>query len=78
MRPGSSTALKSLLRGVGKAVIAVNGLEQMEARFAHVVKKTAGTAPASATADVEEIRRVKTHEEIEWIRKAAALADRGY
>jgi len=27
---------------------------------------------------VEEIRRVKTQEELEWIRKAALLADRGY
>jgi Xaa-Pro aminopeptidase len=70
--------LKTLLRGVGKAVIAVNGLEQMEARFAKVVKEGAGAAPISATLDVEEIRRVKTQEEIEWIRKAAALADRGY
>src|SRR5262249_14368676 len=31
-----------------------------------------------ATSEVDEIRRVKTPEEIEWIRKAAELADRGY
>ncbi len=41
-------------------------------------ERTLRAAPVSATADVEEIRRVKTQEEIEWIRKAAQLADRGY
>jgi Xaa-Pro aminopeptidase len=65
--------LKSLSRDAGKAVVAINGLEQMEARFVR-----AFGAPASATKDVEEIRRVKTEEEIAWIRKAAQLADRGY
>ncbi|HVY80386.1 MAG TPA: Xaa-Pro peptidase family protein [Steroidobacteraceae bacterium] len=70
--------LKSALRDAGKAVIAINGLEQMEARFVRTVQDISGAAPASATADVEEIRRVKTQEEIEWIRKAADLADRGY
>jgi Xaa-Pro dipeptidase len=68
--------LKSVLGGSGK--VAINGLEQMEARFVRAVKETSGTAPATATADVEEIRRVKTQEELEWIRKAAQLADRGY
>jgi Xaa-Pro aminopeptidase len=42
------------------------------------VKESSSAAPVSATAAVEEIRRVKTQEEIEWIRKAARLADRGY
>jgi Xaa-Pro aminopeptidase len=70
--------LSDLLHDAGNAVVAINGLEQMEARFARAVKDISGKAPASATADVEEIRRVKTQEEIEWIRKAAALADRGY
>lgn len=70
--------LKNLLRDAGNAVVAVNGLEQMEARFSRVVKESAKAPPVSATLDVEEIRRVKTEEEIEWIRKAAALADRGY
>jgi Xaa-Pro aminopeptidase len=50
----------------------------MEARFVRAVKEASGAAPASATAAVEEIRRVKTEEEIAWIRKAAQLADRGY
>ena len=70
--------LKSTLRDAGKAVIAINGLEQMEARFVRAVKEATGTTPVTATAAVEEIRRVKTPEELEWIRKAADLADRGY
>jgi Xaa-Pro aminopeptidase len=50
---------------------AIAGLELMEARFVH-------GSPASATADIEELRRVKTPEEIEFLKQAAALADRGY
>src|SRR3954453_16258727 len=60
------------------ANLAINGLEQMEARFVRAVQEVTGKTAASATADVEEIRRVKTQEELEWIRKAALLADRGY
>jgi len=70
--------LKTTLRDAGKAVVAINGLEQMEARFVRAVKEVTGAAPTSATAAVEEIRRVKTQEELEQIRKAAELADRGY
>ncbi len=50
---------------------AIAGLELMENRFV-------SGSPVSATADVEELRRVKTPEEIGWLREAAALADRGY
>ena len=50
---------------------AIAGLELMEQRFV-------SGSPVSATADVEELRRVKTPEEIALLRKAAALADRGY
>lgn len=70
--------LRGVLRGSELARVAINGLEQMEARFVRAVHEATGAAPTSATSDVEEIRRVKTAEEIEWIRKAAALADRGY
>jgi len=70
--------LRIALGGKGAAVVAVNGLEQMEARFVNVVRAATRSAPVSATADVEEIRRVKTTEELDWIRKAADLADRGY
>jgi Xaa-Pro aminopeptidase len=70
--------LKTTLRDAGKAKVAINGLEQMEARFVRAVNEACGSAPESATAPVEEIRRVKTQEELEWIKKAAQLADRGY
>jgi Xaa-Pro aminopeptidase len=50
---------------------AVAGLELMEARFVQ-------GSPASATADIEELRRIKTPDEIECLKQAAALADRGY
>jgi len=50
---------------------AIAGLELMEARFVH-------GAPASATADIEELRRIKTPDEIECLKQAAVLADRGY
>lgn len=70
--------LRAVLAAEARAIVAVNGLEQMEARFVRAVQEIAGAVPVSATADVEEIRRVKTAEEIEWIRRAAQLADRGY
>lgn len=50
---------------------AIAGLEWMEERFIH-------GSPASATAAVEELRRVKTAEEIACLKQAADLADRGY
>jgi Xaa-Pro aminopeptidase len=53
---------------------AIAGLEFMEERFV----AACGTLPISATADVEELRRVKTAEEIEYIKQACDLADRGY
>jgi Xaa-Pro dipeptidase len=76
--PKAVDGIKALLKGAGKAVIAVNGLEQMEARHVNAIKEISASAPASATLDVEEIRRVKTQEELEWIKQAARLADRGY
>jgi Xaa-Pro aminopeptidase len=70
--------LTGTLRDAGNAVIAINGLEQMEMRFVRAVTEVSGTTPASATSAIEEIRRIKTQEELEWIKKAARLADRGY
>ncbi len=70
--------LRALFANEKAATIAINGLEQMEARFVQAVRDATQAAPISATLDVEEIRRVKTPDEIEWIKKAADLADRGY
>ena len=53
--------------------VAIAGIEMMEARFVQAFSN-----PASATFDVEELRRVKTPREMELMRKAANLADRGY
>src|SRR5204863_6546170 len=53
----------------GKTAIA--GREFMEARFVD-------EATVSATAPIENLRRFKTREEIEYIRQAARLADAGY
>ncbi len=70
--------LGALMSKERRAVVGINGLEQMEARFVHAIRDASQAAIVSATLDVDEIRRVKTAEEIEWICKAAELADRGY
>src|SRR5215469_1834972 len=54
--------------------VAVAGLELMDAGLANSL----GAAPVSATALMEELRRIKAPEEIQALRRAAALADRGY
>jgi Xaa-Pro dipeptidase len=56
---------------------AVAGLELMQQRFIDVIRAN-GADPASATAEVEELRRVKTAEELVTLRRAVDLADRGY
>jgi Xaa-Pro aminopeptidase len=61
----------TLERALAPAPQAIAGIEFMEARLA-----SAGAA--SATSEVEELRRVKWPEEIECLRRAAELADRGY
>ncbi|HLH45080.1 MAG TPA: Xaa-Pro peptidase family protein [Bryobacteraceae bacterium] len=53
---------------------AVAGLELMDAGLARAL----GENLVSATSQVEELRRVKEPEEIRALRRAAALADRGY
>jgi Xaa-Pro aminopeptidase len=70
--------LDELLSKERAAVVAVNGLEHMEARYVQVVHDALRVTPVSATLDVEEIRRVKTPQEIAWVKQAAELADRGY
>ncbi|HTR37075.1 MAG TPA: Xaa-Pro peptidase family protein [Bryobacteraceae bacterium] len=58
--------------------VAIGGMELMEARFVDTVRQSANRPPVSASPAVEELRRVKTPDEIERIQKAADLADRGY
>ena len=57
---------------------AIAGMEFLEARHLDAVSQGTGSEPVSSTADVEELRRVKTPEEMACLRKAADLADRGY
>jgi Xaa-Pro dipeptidase len=76
--PRLAEGLKTALAHENKATVAINGLEQMEARFLRTVANAFNSQPISATLDVEEIRRVKTQQEIAWLRQAAHLADRGY
>jgi Xaa-Pro dipeptidase len=70
--------LEQLLAKEQVRSIAINGMEHMPARLVQLVGKVCGTAPVSATLDIEELRRVKLPEEIDWIKQAARLADRGY
>jgi Xaa-Pro dipeptidase len=58
--------------------LAINGMEHMPARLVQLAANTCGTPPVSATLEIEELRRIKTPEEIGWIKEAARLADRGY
>jgi Xaa-Pro aminopeptidase len=75
---------KGLRRWVEKCTVqsggngAVAGMEFLEARHFDAVREGAGGEPSSATADVEELRRMKTPEEMACLQKAADLADRGY
>ena len=58
--------------------IAINGMEHMPAGLVRQVAEACGSVPVSATLEIEELRRIKTPQEIAWIRQAARLADRGY
>jgi Xaa-Pro aminopeptidase len=64
-------ALNRLIAVSGSAKVAVAGKEIMEARFTNADQ-------SSATYLVEELRRVKTEEELALLRQAAGLSDRGY
>lgn len=70
--------LSRLVSGLKSAAVAIAGMEIMEARFVDAVHQSTNKAPVSATPAVEELRRTKSPDEIERIRKAADLADRGY
>jgi Xaa-Pro dipeptidase len=58
--------------------VAIAGMEIMEARFVEGIRRATNKNPLSATLAVEELRRVKTPDEIELIQRASVLADRGY
>jgi Xaa-Pro aminopeptidase len=73
-----SEGLHGLLSKERAAAVAINGMEQMEARYVQLIRDILKVEPVSATAAVEEIRRVKTSEELASIRQAAELADSGY
>jgi Xaa-Pro dipeptidase len=74
LQVSTASNLEQILAAHPAGRVAVAGMELMEARF---VSALAGRAE-SATFDVEELRRVKSAEEIACIRKASDLADRGY
>ena len=71
-------ALAGSLYAAPGRVVAVAGLELMEARFVAALTRGSGRMPVSATTAVERIRMVKTAAELDRIRRAARLADRGY
>jgi Xaa-Pro aminopeptidase len=73
---GTVTLARDFAAGLGAATsgkIAIAGMELMEARFVHAL-----AAPVSATGDLEELRRVKSDDEIALLREACGLADAGY
>jgi Xaa-Pro dipeptidase len=69
--PDFTAALKRFI--AGSPVVAAAGMELMQARFVEALGK-----PVSATFLVEELRRVKSAQELVSIRQAAELSDRGY
>ncbi|MGH9782573.1 MAG: M24 family metallopeptidase, partial [Terriglobia bacterium] len=72
---------QGLRRAVGREQVeagAIAGMEFLETRFVDAIRQAIGFDPVSATAEVEEIRRVKAPEEMEHLKRAAELADRGY
>ena len=89
-RSGEITAIFSdpwdaeLLPDVGRAILPAAGFPAGSVAFAGLELMDAGLVeslsanPVSATAEIEEMRRVKSPEEIECLKRAAALADRGY
>ena len=70
----SAKLAPDFVRAFAGGASAIAGLEFMEERFV----AACGALPISATADVEELRRIKTTEEIGYIKQACDLADRGY
>ena len=72
--PASADFVRGLKQlAARRGTVAIAGIEMMEARFAQ-----AFPGAVSATFAIEEIRRPKTSRELEVMRQAAELADRGY
>ena len=70
--------LAKLVSDLPQARLAIAGMELMEVRFVDAVRRQCEREPISATRSVETLRRFKTPDEIEFVRRAARLADRGY
>jgi Xaa-Pro dipeptidase len=73
-----AAGLKYLVGRAKYNTVSVAGMEFMQARFVASVSEASGKPPFSATADIEEMRRVKSADEIDRLKKAADLADSGY
>lgn len=71
--PDFAAGIRDSVGGSGGKRVAIAGMELMQARFVDAVGK-----PVSATYLVEELRRVKSADELGRIREAAVLADQGY
>lgn len=76
--PDLEEGLRKRFSGSPGMTVAIAGMELMEARFVEAVHRATGKNPVSASPEVEELRRVKTPDEVELIQQACVLADRGY
>jgi Xaa-Pro aminopeptidase len=71
--PDFTAGIRRFVGSTPHAKVAIAGMELMQGRFVDAAGR-----PVSATFHVEELRRVKTPDELARIRKAAELSDRGY
>jgi Xaa-Pro dipeptidase len=70
--------LRKRFSGSQGMIVGIAGVELMEARFVEGILRATSKDPLSASLAVEELRRVKSPDEIELIQRACVLADRGY
>jgi Xaa-Pro dipeptidase len=70
--------LRQRFSGSKGLIVAIAGMELMEARFVKGIRQSTNQDPLSASLAVEELRRVKTPDELERIQQACILSDRGY
>jgi Xaa-Pro dipeptidase len=76
--PDFEEGLRQRFSGSPGMIVAIAGGELMEARFVEALLRATGRNPPSASLAVEELRRVKSPDEIGLIEQACRLADRGY